>query len=202
MCPLRASQDAGVQDMNITGHATRLLIVLCAAAFIDGCSDDASTAKHEAIQPTTPPVTRSATEPSVSGADDREESPLSMPPDEGTSPDLAAPDDATASEAADESVGDVEAIDESTAKTTDATLSSPIQEQETAGSATRLIPTAAQVRLMQQSLRDAGYDPGVVDGIMGPRTVSALKSYQQQHGLAVGEVTEETLSALQRVGTK
>jgi len=188
--------------MNITGHATRLLIVLCAAAFIDGCSDDASTAKHEAIQPTTPPVTRSATEPSVSGADDREESPLSMPPDEGTSPDLAAPDDATASEAADESVGDVEAIDESTAKTTDATLSSPIQEQETAGSATRLIPTAAQVRLMQQSLRDAGYDPGVVDGIMGPRTALALKSYQQQHGLAVGEVTEETLAALQRVGAK
>ena len=55
---------------------------------------------------------------------------------------------------------------------------------------------------MQQSLRDAGYDPGVVDGIMGPRTALALKSYQQQHGLAVGEVTEETLAALQRVGAK
>ena len=30
---------------------------------------------------------------------------------------------------------------------------------------------------MQQALKDKGFDPGPVDGIDGPQTVSALKSY-------------------------
>ncbi len=36
---------------------------------------------------------------------------------------------------------------------------------------------ASHVREVQQALRDAGYDPGPIDGIMGPRTGSALRRY-------------------------
>jgi peptidoglycan hydrolase-like protein with peptidoglycan-binding domain len=34
------------------------------------------------------------------------------------------------------------------------------------------------VRLLQARLRDAGFDPGPVDGVVGPRTRSALQKYQ------------------------
>ena len=38
-------------------------------------------------------------------------------------------------------------------------------------------PTAEHVRELQQALANAGYDPGPVDGIFGPRTKSALRKY-------------------------
>ena len=38
-------------------------------------------------------------------------------------------------------------------------------------------PTAEHVRELQQALATAGYDPGPVDGIFGPRTKSALRKY-------------------------
>ena len=52
------------------------------------------------------------------------------------------------------------------------------------------------IRGIQQSLSDAGYNPGPADGISGPRTLSALSSYQEQNNLASGQVTKETLRAL------
>jgi hypothetical protein len=36
---------------------------------------------------------------------------------------------------------------------------------------------AGHVREVQQALLSAGFDPGPVDGIMGPRTKSALRKY-------------------------
>jgi hypothetical protein len=36
---------------------------------------------------------------------------------------------------------------------------------------------ASHVREVQQALVAAGYDPGPIDGIMGPRTKSALRKY-------------------------
>ena len=38
-------------------------------------------------------------------------------------------------------------------------------------------PTPEHVREVQQALADAGYDPGPIDGIFGPRTKSALRKY-------------------------
>ena len=35
----------------------------------------------------------------------------------------------------------------------------------------------SHVREVQQALLAAGYDPGPIDGIMGPRTKSALRKY-------------------------
>jgi hyperosmotically inducible protein len=52
-------------------------------------------------------------------------------------------------------------------------------------------------KMMQQALRDKGYDPGPVDGIQGPRTTPALKSYQQSENLdASGRADAETLGKL------
>ncbi len=39
--------------------------------------------------------------------------------------------------------------------------------------------------LIQKSLRQLGYDPGPVDGQVGPRTTSAIQAYQQQADLPV-----------------
>jgi len=41
----------------------------------------------------------------------------------------------------------------------------------------------AQVMAMQQALKDKGFDPGSVDGVMGPKTSSALRAYQKSENL-------------------
>lgn len=51
---------------------------------------------------------------------------------------------------------------------------------------------------LQQSLKDKGYDPGPVDGIIGAGTQKALRAWQRDHGLpADGYASAKTLSALQ-----
>jgi hypothetical protein len=50
---------------------------------------------------------------------------------------------------------------------------------------------------LQQALKDAGYDVGSVDGIMGQKTIEALKSYLIDRGMEpTAEFTEETLNLL------
>ncbi|MCI5816634.1 peptidoglycan-binding domain-containing protein [Ruminococcus sp.] len=41
------------------------------------------------------------------------------------------------------------------------------------------------VRWLQYMLISAGYDCGTVDGIAGTKTISAIRAYQMDHGLAV-----------------
>jgi len=49
----------------------------------------------------------------------------------------------------------------------------------------------------QKALKQAGFDPGATDGVMGPRTVQALKDYQQAKGLqTTGRLDTETREAL------
>ena len=51
-------------------------------------------------------------------------------------------------------------------------------------------PLAQDRRLVagtQSGLKDLGYDPGPVDGILGPRTRAAIRAYQKDHRLAVDE---------------
>lgn len=57
------------------------------------------------------------------------------------------------------------------------------------------------VRRMQSELRDAGWDPGELDGIFGGDTELALRQFQQQHDLddpAAGLVTDEIWQLLMR----
>jgi hypothetical protein len=50
---------------------------------------------------------------------------------------------------------------------------------------------------VQQALANAGYDPGNIDGELGPQSKSALAKFQREHGLTVtGRITRATLSAL------
>ena len=53
------------------------------------------------------------------------------------------------------------------------------------------------VRQVQQQLKDAGFDPGPTDGILDPRTKSALKRFQRDRGIsATGRIDSGTMQAL------
>lgn len=55
------------------------------------------------------------------------------------------------------------------------------------------------VAAVQHELTRRGYDVGTADGVMGPRTREAIKSYQQDNGLLVdGRATEELAAYMQR----
>ena len=57
--------------------------------------------------------------------------------------------------------------------------------------------SGAEVRKLQQRLKDLGYLKGSVDGDFGDATETAVKNFQQQHGLTVdGKAGSRTLSAL------
>ncbi|HBL17612.1 MAG TPA: hypothetical protein DD417_12910 [Elusimicrobia bacterium] len=53
------------------------------------------------------------------------------------------------------------------------------------------------VERLQQGLRDAGFDPGSIDGQAGEMTMEALSDFQHAKGLAAtGRLNEETWTAL------
>jgi peptidoglycan hydrolase-like protein with peptidoglycan-binding domain len=53
------------------------------------------------------------------------------------------------------------------------------------------------VRQAQQQLKVAGFDPGSVDGHMGPRTRAALRDYQAAHNLPkTGKLDRATQKSL------
>ena len=55
----------------------------------------------------------------------------------------------------------------------------------------------ANVRSAQQALKEQGFDPGPIDGKMGPRTSAALRDYQTKQGLtASGQLDEPTMDKL------
>ncbi|MDW3206933.1 MAG: peptidoglycan-binding protein [Alphaproteobacteria bacterium] len=57
--------------------------------------------------------------------------------------------------------------------------------------------TVAEIRTLQRNLGRLGYDPGPVDGIMGPATRRALRAYESARGLPVtGNATPDLLDAV------
>jgi peptidoglycan hydrolase-like protein with peptidoglycan-binding domain len=40
-----------------------------------------------------------------------------------------------------------------------------------------------RIRIIQRKLQTAGFQPGIADGIFGPRTSRAISHYQKKHGL-------------------
>ena len=52
------------------------------------------------------------------------------------------------------------------------------------------------IRRLQSALRDAGFNPGKIDGKYGRDTQSAMTMYQKDNGLASGQLTMETLRRL------
>lgn len=56
--------------------------------------------------------------------------------------------------------------------------------------------TSSKVRAIQRALKDKGYDPGTIDGVMGIKTQTALKQCQTDNGLPLGNLNIETLKFL------
>jgi peptidoglycan hydrolase-like protein with peptidoglycan-binding domain len=55
----------------------------------------------------------------------------------------------------------------------------------------------SDVRTAQQALRDKGFNPGPIDGVMGPRTTAAVKNFQERENLTVtGTLDAETHARL------
>jgi peptidoglycan hydrolase-like protein with peptidoglycan-binding domain len=56
---------------------------------------------------------------------------------------------------------------------------------------------SVKVRTAQQALVDKGYNPGPVDGLMGPKTRAAVQEFQRKEGLeANGQLDMKTMSRL------
>jgi len=56
------------------------------------------------------------------------------------------------------------------------------------------------VRQVQDALEAKGFDPGPIDGIAGPRTKAAIRTFQDRFGMkASGEIDNQTLFALGKV---
>lgn len=57
------------------------------------------------------------------------------------------------------------------------------------------------IKQIQQALAAAGFDPGPIDGVNGPKTKAAIRAFQKARGLAVdGIVGPRTTAALQGSG--
>lgn len=55
----------------------------------------------------------------------------------------------------------------------------------------------AQVMAFQQALKDKGFDPGPIDGTVGPRTTAAVRAYQKtEHLTMTGEMNADTAAKL------
>jgi len=56
-----------------------------------------------------------------------------------------------------------------------------------------------KVKEIQQALRNAGYNPGKIDGKMGAKTREAIRSFQRANGLSVdGKVGKQTWELLRK----
>jgi peptidoglycan hydrolase-like protein with peptidoglycan-binding domain len=54
-----------------------------------------------------------------------------------------------------------------------------------------------QVKAVQKTLQDKGMDPGPIDGIMGPKTMAALKAFQKDQKLTEsGRLDDQTREKL------
>lgn len=79
----------------------------------------------------------------------------------------------------------------------------PEQSQETNVVASAPVELAkdkpTRTRQIQAALKNAGYDPGPVDGKMGVMTISAIRNFQKANNLtADGKVGQKTWGLLQK----
>ncbi|MGR8999994.1 MAG: peptidoglycan-binding domain-containing protein [Gammaproteobacteria bacterium] len=77
------------------------------------------------------------------------------------------------------------------------TTEAVITVQEAVSDANVVVKTTPElVRKIQKALLHAGFNPGPADGIIGPKTMAALETFQKKKNLATGQITKETLQAL------
>ena len=77
------------------------------------------------------------------------------------------------------------------------------QEKLTTAPAAATAVTKQTIQEAQKNLQVLGYQPGPPDGVMGTKTIAALKKFQSDHGLPVtGQIDQKTLDALSVEGSK
>ena len=82
-------------------------------------------------------------------------------------------------------------------------LNSPLQEKETSSSRRlKVIPEAKyrpNIRQIQKALKNAGYNPGTIDGRMGSQVKDAIRAFQRANGLrADGKAGKNTWELLKK----
>jgi peptidoglycan hydrolase-like protein with peptidoglycan-binding domain len=75
--------------------------------------------------------------------------------------------------------------------------------QQQAGTDTKLDMNAVpslneeKIRRAQQALQAKGFDPGPIDGVIGPRTEDAIRNFQDRYGIKTStKLDNQTLYAL------
>lgn len=57
--------------------------------------------------------------------------------------------------------------------------------------------TPETIKVVQEALRDQGYEPGPIDGVAGPKTEAALRAFQSAKGLEqTGRIDFATMAKL------
>ncbi len=56
--------------------------------------------------------------------------------------------------------------------------------------------TPGLITSLQTALKDAGFDPGSIDGSLGNKTMAAVESFQKEKGLPQGQLTYDTMKSL------
>jgi peptidoglycan hydrolase-like protein with peptidoglycan-binding domain len=84
-----------------------------------------------------------------------------------------------------------------------AQASQPGQAQQSTGTDTKLDMNAVpslneeKIRRAQQALQAKGFDPGPIDGVIGPRTEDAIRNFQDRYGIKTStKLDNQTLYAL------
>ena len=111
----------------------------------------------------------------------------------------AAPDTAPLDEFAEASTesSDVSAVPDPTGENRTA-VSETVAERTPPAETSPLEVDKDTVTLVQRQLDRLGYNTGPADGVIGPRTERAIKTYQEDHAMAVtGQITQDLLRALQ-----
>ena len=68
---------------------------------------------------------------------------------------------------------------------------------KTMGAKKHVARTSEEIKKLQEALKAKGDDPGALDGVMGRKTVAALKHFQAGNGLkASGKLDKETAEKL------
>ncbi|MEB8432199.1 peptidoglycan-binding protein [Cocleimonas sp. KMM 6892] len=82
-----------------------------------------------------------------------------------------------------------------------ATMTKPVAKAPAKAAGTTEKPSKTAIKQnivygIQAALKSKGYNPGKLDGKMGPSTAAALKAFQSSRGLPVGVLSKDTFRAL------
>ncbi|OQK18620.1 hypothetical protein AU255_12650 [Methyloprofundus sedimenti] len=167
--------------MNISKISTTLITLLSTTVFLAGCSDE----QKETAKQNTPAISEYKPASALEKAVD-------------TTTEIVDKSASVATNATEQAVEKTAAVNTDLMQMakTETTNTAAINTAAVSNVTDGVKVTPNLVKKIQQALLNAGFNPGPVDGLIGSRTMNALKSFQNQKGLTAGEITKETLQAL------